>query len=176
MKRFHVHVSVEDLDASIRFYATVFGGPPTVRKPDYAKWMLEDPRLNFALSQRGAPPGLDHLGLQVDTDDELRALRAQVAEAEIAAQDQTAAECCYVKSDKYWITDPQGLAWETFRSLDSIPLYGTDHRPAAASGQSTEACCAPTSASPPEPEGCCAPAAPVAAVRLTLMPPRDRAR
>ena len=88
MKRFHVHVSVEDLDASIRFYATVFGGPPTVRKPDYAKWMLEDPRLNFAISKRGAPLGLDHLGFQVDSDDELQDLRAQVEQAEIEAQDQ----------------------------------------------------------------------------------------
>jgi catechol 2,3-dioxygenase-like lactoylglutathione lyase family enzyme len=149
MKRFHVHVSVEDLEASVRFYATVFGGPPTVRKPDYAKWMLEDPRLNFAVSRRGAPPGLDHLGLQVDTDDELRALRAQVEQAEIAAQDQAGAECCYVRSDKYWITDPQGLAWETFRSLDSIPLYGTDTRTSPAPAKSSAACCAPASA--PEP-------------------------
>jgi catechol 2,3-dioxygenase-like lactoylglutathione lyase family enzyme len=149
MKRFHVHVSVEDLEASVRFYASVFGGPPTVRKPDYAKWMLEDPRLNFAISRRGAPPGLDHLGLQVDTDHELRALRAQVEQAEIAAQDQAGAECCYVKSDKYWITDPQGLAWETFRSLDSIPLYGTDTRMSPVPAKSSEACCAPASA--PEP-------------------------
>jgi catechol 2,3-dioxygenase-like lactoylglutathione lyase family enzyme len=148
MKRFHVHVSVEDLEASIRLYATVFGGPPTVQKPDYAKWMLEDPRLNFAISSRGAPLGLDHLGLQVDTDDELRALRAQVEQAQIAAQDQTA-ECCYVKADKYWITDPQGVAWETFRSLDSIPLYGTDTRTSAVPAKSGETCCAPASATEP---------------------------
>jgi catechol 2,3-dioxygenase-like lactoylglutathione lyase family enzyme len=149
MKRFHVHVSVEDLEASIHFYATVFGGPPTVQKPDYAKWMLEDPRLNFAISSRGAPLGLDHLGLQVDTDDELRVLRAQVEQAQIAAQDQTGGECCYVKADKYWITDPQGVAWETFRSLDSIPLYGTDTRTSAVSAKSGEACCAPASATAP---------------------------
>src|SRR5215468_7299363 len=160
MKRFHVHVSVEDLDASIRFYATVFGGPPTVRKPDYAKWMLEDPRLNFAISKRGAPPGLDQLGFQVDSDDELRALRAQVEQAEIDAQEQVGAECCYVKSDKYWVTDPQGLAWETFRSLESIPLYGTDIRQRAVPAKSGEACCAPASASAPEP------------VRFLRLPPR----
>ena len=148
MKRFHVHVSVEDLEASIRFYATVFGGPPTVRKPDYAKWMLEDPRLNFAISSRGAPPGLDHLGLQVDTDDELRVLRAQVEQAQIAARDQTGAECCYARADKYWITDPQGVAWETFRSLESIPLYGADTRTSPAPAKSGEACCAPASAGP----------------------------
>ena len=161
MKRFHVHVSVEDLDASIRFYATVFGSPPTVRKPEYAKWMLEDPRLNFALSRRGAPPGLDHLGLQVDTDDELRALRTQVEQAEITAQDQSGAECCYAKADKYWITDPQGIAWEAFRSLDSIPLYGVDTRKSAMPAKSSEAYCAPASAPEPAP--------------LRRVPPRSRA-
>ena len=85
MKRFHVHVAVDDLEANIRFYSTVFGAPPTVQKPDYAKWMLEDPRINFAISNRGAAPGLDHLGFQVDSDAELTALRKQIAEAEIAA-------------------------------------------------------------------------------------------
>jgi catechol 2,3-dioxygenase-like lactoylglutathione lyase family enzyme len=152
MKRFHVHVSVEDLEASIRFYTTVFGAEPTVRKPDYAKWMVEDPRVNFALSRRGAPPGLDHLGFQVDSDDELAALRARVAEAEIAALDQRGAECCYARGDKYWTTDPQGIAWETFRSLDSIPVFGADSR-RAGGGTAREAaaaeCCTP--GSPPEP-------------------------
>ncbi len=141
MKRFHVHVSVDDLDANIRFYSTVFGAPPTVRKDDYAKWMMEDPRVNFAISRRGAKPGLDHLGLQVESDAELAELRGQVERAEIAALDQAGAACCYAKSDKYWIADPQGIAWETFHTLDSIPVFGEDNRtaqPAAA-----EACCAP---------------------------------
>src|SRR5688572_3442112 len=112
MKRFHVHVAVDDLQANIRFYSTVFGAPPTVAKPDYAKWMLDDPRINFAISQRGAKAGVDHLGFQVDSDEELQTLRKQVGDAEIAALDQPGTTCCYAQSDKYWITDPQGVAWE----------------------------------------------------------------
>jgi catechol 2,3-dioxygenase-like lactoylglutathione lyase family enzyme len=139
MKRFHVHVAVDDLAANIRFYSGVFGVPPTVRKPDYAKWMMEDPRINFAISQRGAKAGVDHLGFQVDSDEELRALRSQVAAAEIAAQDQPGAQCCYARSDKYWITDPQGLPWETYHTLGEAEIYGADsrHRVDAAG------CCAP---------------------------------
>lgn len=109
MKRFHVHVAVDDLAASIRFYSAVFGMPPTVEKGDYAKWMLEDPRVNFAISSRGLKPGLDHLGIQVDSDAELTALRTEVAKAEIAALDQPGAACCYATSNKYWTTDPQGI-------------------------------------------------------------------
>jgi len=143
VKRFHVHISVDDLAANIRFYSTVFGAPPTVVKDDYAKWMIEDPRVNFAISRRGAKAGLDHLGLQVESDEELAALRGQVDQAEIAALDQSGAACCYAKSDKYWITDPQGIAWETFHTLDSIPVFGEDtHRGQAA--QPASACCAPT--------------------------------
>jgi catechol 2,3-dioxygenase-like lactoylglutathione lyase family enzyme len=140
MKRFHVHVAVDDLDANIRFYSSVFGAEPTVRKPDYAKWMIEDPRVNFAISQRGAKAGVDHLGFQVDTDDELSALRAQVAAAEIAALDQPEATCCYARSDKYWITDPQGVAWETYRTLGEAEIYGSTTRQVA---QEEGACCAP---------------------------------
>jgi catechol 2,3-dioxygenase-like lactoylglutathione lyase family enzyme len=110
MKRFHVHVAVDDLNANIRFYSAIFGAPPTVSKPDYAKWMIEEPRLNFAISDRGAKTGLDHLGFQVDSDEELGELRQKVADAEIAALDQPQSECCYARSDKYWITDPQGIA------------------------------------------------------------------
>lgn len=126
MKRFHVHVAVDDLAASIRFYSAVFGMPPTVEKGDYAKWMLEDPRVNFAISSRGLKPGLDHLGIQVDSDAELTALRTEVAKAEIAALDQPGAACCYATSNKYWTTDPQGIAWETFRTLGDIPTFGAD--------------------------------------------------
>ena len=143
MKRFHVHVSVDDLDANIRFYSTVFGAPPDVVKDDYAKWMIEDPRVNFAISKHGAKAGLDHLGLQVESDKELAVLRHQVDHAAIAALDQTAAACCYAKSDKYWITDPQGIAWETFHTLDTIPVFGEDDR-VAVPAQSDSACCAPT--------------------------------
>jgi catechol 2,3-dioxygenase-like lactoylglutathione lyase family enzyme len=140
MKRFHVHVAVDDLAANIRFYSTVFGAQPSVLKDDYAKWMLEDPRVNFAISRRGSRAGLDHLGLQVDSGEELTQLRSQVSQAEMAAFDQQGAACCYAKSDKYWITDPQGIAWETFHTLESIPMFGNDVKRSAAAAQ---ACCAP---------------------------------
>ncbi len=128
MKRFHVHVAVDDMDANVRFYSNVFGAPPTVLKPDYAKWMLEDPRVNFAISSRGIKPGVDHLGVQVDSESELAALREQVAAAKIARLDQANAECCYARADKYWIADPQGIPWETFHTLDTIPVYGKTER------------------------------------------------
>ena len=142
MKRFHVHVAVDDLNANIRFYSAVFGADPSVLKPDYAKWMLEDPRINFAISQRGAKAGLDHLGLQVDTDEELSALRSQVAGAEISRHEQPDATCCYARSDKYWITDPQGIAWETYHTLGEAEIYGADS--AKKAGEAV-ACCAPAS-------------------------------
>jgi len=146
MKRFHVHVAVDDLAANIRFYSAAFGMPPSVEKPDYAKWMLEDPRVNFAISTRGRAPGVDHLGLQVDSEEELVALREQVTRAEIAALDQPRAECCYARSDKYWTTDPQGIAWETFRTLGEVPVYGETSRNAA--GKPAAACCTPAAAPP----------------------------
>ena len=139
MKRFHVHVAVDDLEANIRFYSTVFGIEPSVRKPDYAKWMMEDPRINFAVSQRGAKPGIDHLGIQVDSDKELRTLREQVARAEISAHDQRGATCCYAHSDKYWITDPQGVAWETYHTLGAAEIYGAQTKKTEEAG----ACCSP---------------------------------
>ena len=139
MKRFHVHVSVDDLEANVRFYSAVFGAKPTVQKSDYAKWMMEDPRVNFAISQRGAQAGVNHLGFQVDTDEELAALRKQVGDAEIAVLDQTGATCCYARSDKYWITDPQGVAWETYHTLGEAEIYGTVTKPKDQAG----ACCVP---------------------------------
>ena len=145
MKRFHVHVAVDDLEANIRFYSAVFGVPPTVATPDYAIWMIEEPRLNFAISNRGAKTGLDHLGLQVDSDEELGELRQKVANAEIAALDQPQSECCYARSDKYWITDPQGIAWETYHTLSEVEVYGVD-MPKTAKGTDDAAeraaCCA----------------------------------
>ena len=156
MKRFHVHVAVDDLEANIRFYSTVFGFTPTVLKSDYAKWMLDDPRINFAISKRGLKPGLDHLGVQVDSEQELTLLRSQVAQAQIAALDQENASCCYARSDKYWITDPQGIAWETFHTLGNIPVYGEDTQRAE---DDAVACCAPVaSQSSGKPgEACCTP-------------------
>jgi len=138
MKRFHVHVSVKDLSESIGFYSKLFGTQPTVEKTDYAKWMLEDPRINFAISQRGRAAGVNHLGFQVDSEQELAQLRAHVANAEIEALDETAAACCYAKSDKYWTEDPQGIAWETFHTLGDIPVYGENAQRADAG-----ACCVP---------------------------------
>ncbi len=152
MKRFHVHVSVANLADSIRFYSTVFGEPPTVEKPDYAKWMVEDPRLNFAISQRGHAPGLNHLGLQVDSDAELAGLREAVARAELPVKDNRGASCCYAKSDKYWVTDPQGIAWETYHTLGDIPTFGEP-----AEGAGTGACCATVAEAPSTaPRACCA--------------------
>jgi len=150
MKRFHVHVSVDDLAGSIRFYTSIFGVGPAVEKSDYAKWMLEDPRINFAISNRGGKAGVNHLGLQVDSADELAALRAQVARADIAADDEPAAQCCYAVSDKYWIEDPQGVAWETFHTLGDIPVFGNDATPRAEAAPA--ACCTPKDAA----TKCCA--------------------
>ena len=150
MKRFHVHVSVDDLAGSIRFYTSIFGVGPAVEKSDYAKWMLEDPRINFAISNRGGKSGVNHLGLQVDSADELAALRAQVARADIAADDEPAAQCCYAVSDKYWIEDPQGVAWETFYTLGDIPVFGNDATPRAEAAPA--ACCTPKDAA----TKCCA--------------------
>lgn len=143
MKRFHAHIAVDDLEANIRFYSAVFGVPPTVAKPDYAKWMIEDPRINFAISNRSAKTGLDHLGFQVDSDEELGELRQKVADAEIAALDQPFSECCYARSDKYWITDPQGIAWETYHTLGAVEIYGMDMPKAAEPVAERAACCAP---------------------------------
>ena len=156
MKRFHVHVSVSDLAQSIRFYSTIFGTAPAVEKDDYAKWMLDDPRINFAISQRGDKPGVNHLGLQVDSESELAMLRQQVTAADIAADDEPGANCCYALSDKYWVQDPQGIAWETFHTLGTIPTFGSDHLVAAEKGAS--ACCAPgaVSAAPATTAKCCA--------------------
>ena len=126
MNRFHVHVSVKDLDESIRFYSKLFGATPSVTKPDYAKWMLEDPRVNFAIShnQCGATVGINHLGLQVDSESELSALETRFAAAGLNGVQEHGASCCYAKSDKTWLQDPQGIAWENFHTLGSVPVFG----------------------------------------------------
>ena len=150
MKRFHVHVSVNDLAQSIGFYSKLFGAAPTVTKDDYAKWMLEDPRVNFAISRRGRAAGVNHLGFQVDSAEELSALRRQVADADIAAFDEKGAACCYARSDKYWTEDPQGVAWETYHTLASVPVYGEN-----AERVPEGACCVPRGAG----RACATPAA-----------------
>jgi len=126
MKRLHVHVSVKNLPASIRFYQTLFGVEPAVIKVDYAKWMLEDPRVNFAISTHRQPVGVNHLGFQVDSDEELRGMRAQLEAADARMVEEPEQPCCYARSDKYRVTDPTGIAWETFHTLGSIPIYGED--------------------------------------------------
>jgi len=124
MKRLHVHVAVEDIAQSTRFYAALFAAQPAVQKPDYAKWMLEDPRVNFAISARGAPTGLDHLGIQVETDAELQDVYARLQQADRPVLEEGATTCCYARSEKAWITDPQGVAWETFLTVGESTVYG----------------------------------------------------
>src|SRR6185295_12217554 len=141
MQRFHVHVAVRDLKQSIRFYSALFGAQPSVEKPDYAKWMLDDPRVNFAISTRGSKAGLDHLGIQAENSVELEEVGSRLAQADVSTMPQKGASCCYAKSDKYWTIDPQGVAWESFHTLDSVPMYGSDTKRSV--GESRAACCAP---------------------------------
>lgn len=142
MKRFHVHTHVEDLQANITFYSRLFGSPPTRVEADYAKWMLEDPRINFAISTRGAKLGIDHLGIQTDTEEELAEMKAQAQSADVALHGEGETTCCYARSEKYWVTDPQGVPWEQFHTLGTIPVFSETRVEAA------------------EPSACCAPATP----------------
>jgi catechol 2,3-dioxygenase-like lactoylglutathione lyase family enzyme len=144
MKRLHVHVSVKDLDTSIRFYSQLFAAVPTVRKPDYARWMLEDPRVNFAISQRDGKPGVQHLGIQVEDQAELEEVYGRLERAEGRVTEEGETTCCYAQSEKSWIDDPQGIQWETFLTTGESTVYGTDEiRPKSATH--TEAgCCVPT--------------------------------
>ena len=144
MKRFHVHVAVADLESSIRFYSSLFGAQPAVTKDDYAKWMLDDPRVNFAISKRGDSPGVNHLGIQVESDEELLEMRRRLSQADRPVVGQTNAACCYAASNKHWVQDPQGLAWETFHTLSSIPVFGEDTRTDLSRiPVKTAACCVP---------------------------------
>ena len=138
MKRFHVHAHVEDLKTSVAFYSKLFAAEPTRVESDYAKWMIEDPRINFAISTGGGKPGVDHLGFQTDTDDELAELKARAQSADMALLDEGETTCCYARSDKHWVTDPQGIPWEHFRTLDSIPTFNEAQADKPAE---TTACC-----------------------------------
>jgi predicted enzyme related to lactoylglutathione lyase len=148
MKRLHVHIAVENLPHSIDFYSALFAAPPAVVKTDYAKWMIDDPRVNFAISTRGRQPGLDHLGIQVENADELGEVYARLREAggNIIEQGQTA--CCYAKSEKSWIDDPAGIAWETFLTTGESTTYGdgSGERDARLAGAKQGACCVPQAA------------------------------
>ena len=123
MKRMHIHVSVERLDQAITFYSALFGEQPTKTKADYAKWMLDDPRINFAISERGATTGVNHLGIQVEDDSELHALRARLKAADLSLFDEGETVCCYARSDKSWIEDPAGIAWEAYRTMDEAQYF-----------------------------------------------------
>ena len=141
-KRFHVHVHVDDLDRNIGFYSKLFGAEPARRETDYAKWMLDDPPVNFAISTWGAGRGIDHLGIQTDDAAELAALRERAQAADLALKVEQQVSCCYAKSDKHWITDPQGIAWEHFHTLASVPTFSPKAATAAA------ACCPARAADP----------------------------
>lgn len=144
MKRLHLHVSVPDLTQSIQFYETLFGAAPTVVKDDYAKWMLDDPRVNFAISQRDRAAGVDHVGIQVDSTAELAELSSRLKAAGAQTFDEEATTCCYARSDKSWVADPAGVRWETFYTFGEATTYGEDEAQAALEAQAAGgACCGP---------------------------------
>ena len=165
MKRMHIHVSVDNLPESIQFYSAMFASEPSVLKTDYAKWMLEDPRINFAISKRGAALGLNHLGMQVESAEELAEMNARLQQLQAEVVEEMETACCYAKSDKYWVNDPQGIAWETFHTLDSIPVFGSEEAkevkaatnccvPLATTNTNTD-CCVPNSNNPASGSACC---------------------
>lgn len=158
MKRLHVHIAVDDLSKSIDFYSTLFGAPPAVTKDDYAKWMLDDPHVNFAISARARVAGVDHLGIQVDSADELQDLAARLKDAGETTRDQEATTCCYARSDKAWVTDPSGLRWETFFTFGEATSYGEDEPGARLlnAGKPAASCCpVPASGQGKPVEACC---------------------
>ena len=148
MKRIHIHIGVEKLDESIRFYRAIFGAEPVKTKPDYAKWMLEDPRVNFAISTRASKNGVDHLGIQVDDNDELQEIRARVKAADMAVFEEGETVCCYAKSEKSWVQDPAGIAWEAYRTMEDAQIFSSKL------AVSVSACCAEPSVSQ---TACCEP-------------------
>lgn len=154
MKRFHVHVNVTDLSASIRFYSTLFGAAPSVTQPDYAKWMLDDPRINFAISSTGRATGIDHLGLQADTGVELDEIGARLAAADAIALTETGTTCCYANSDKHWAEDPQGVRWETFHTHGAATTY---YAADAHCGDASSCAPAARTVAAPKAASCCAP-------------------
>src|ERR1700716_1410062 len=155
MKRLHIHMAVESLPQSIGFYSALFAAQPTVIKTDYAKWLFDDPQVNFAISTRGRQPGLDHLGIQVETSDELQEVYARLHQAGGDIIEQGATVCCYAKSEKSWIDDPAGIAWETFLTSGESTDYGdgTGERLARVAHSKDQACCVP--AEPEATSACC---------------------
>lgn len=153
MKRFHVNLSVTDLEKSVDFYTALFSAEPTVRKHDYAKWMLDDPRVNFAISNRGSRDGLDHLGIQVEDSDELEEVHDRLKSAGGRVIEEGATTCCYANSEKNWIFDPDNLPWETFLTIGDSPVYGSDTL--NNSGEGSACCGAPKAASTKSTSSCC---------------------
>lgn len=154
MKRMHLHVGVDDLDKSIAFYSTLFGVEPSVTKSDYAKWMLDDPRVNFAISSHGASAGVDHVGIQVEDRAELAELATRLKAAGETTFDEEATTCCYAHSDKSWVSDPSGLRWETFFTFGEATTYGEDAS-LTANLAPEAACCAPKASEAPAAKACC---------------------
>ena len=152
MKGFHVHIHVCDLTLSVSCFSRLFAAEPARLETDYAKWMLDDPRVNFAISTRGDKPGLDHLGFQVDDATELADLKARAKSADMALLNEGATSCCYALSEKHWVTDPQGIAWEHFHTLGNIPVFNE-----AVQATESGACCTPGDATAPDKTGslCC---------------------
>ena len=156
MKRLHVHVAVENLYDAVKFYSTMFGAQPVKLKTDYAKWLLEDPRVNFAISARGRKPGLDHLGVQVDEETELAEVRERVKSADMKTYDEGVTSCCYAKADKSWLIDPAGIAWEAYRTMGDVEMYGRDQSLPTTAEEG--ACCGPAPKSEKD-AACCGPSA-----------------
>ena len=154
MKRFHAHVRVSDLESSVRFYSTLFGHEPAVLKPDYAKWMLDDPRVNFAITAGSTSTGLDHLGLQVESDEDLAVIVARLNAAGESVARQENASCCYARGNKGWVSDPNGISWETFHTFGESTVYGNDIAPrlTPAKAPTEESCCA---SAPSAASSCC---------------------
>ncbi len=146
MKRFHVHVGVKNLSQAIEFYSAVFGEKPTKVKDDYAKWMLDDPRINFAISTRANDVGLDHLGIQVDEDAELKELTERLKKADLGVYDEGTTTCCYAESNKTWIKDPAGIAWETYQTMADVEIFKETRN------TNPSACCPPKQ---PTTKSCC---------------------
>lgn len=149
MKRLHIHVGVGNIEQSIRFYSALFGAEPVKTKPDYAKWMLDDPHVNFAISTRTGDKGVNHLGIQVDEESELSELRDRLKQAAMPVVDEGETVCCYARSEKSWIHDPAGIAWEAYRTMEDAEIFRAE-KPAAEGG-----CCAPEAGA----AACCAPQA-----------------
>jgi catechol 2,3-dioxygenase-like lactoylglutathione lyase family enzyme len=158
MKRLHIHIAVNELSESIKFYSTIFNAAPSVEHEDYAKWDLTEPAVNFAISNRGHTGGINHLGIQVDSEDELEEIAERLEHAEITSSKQEESSCCYAHSNKHWALDPQGIAWESFHTLGEFPIFGEDTK--TDSEDEPSACCIPLSmskSSDKEVSACCIP-------------------